>query len=85
LLILLGYIGLYSFGHLAFLVYHNAVKSLDGSGAKSVPATVRVVVVVKRGKTFSSSPFVLRDIGWGDLPSAFRDLGWGDLPSAFRD
>jgi hypothetical protein len=70
---LLGHIGLYLFGYLAFLIYHSAVKSLDGSGARPVPATVRVVVVVKRGEAFPSSPFVLRGVGWGDLPLAFRD------------
>jgi hypothetical protein len=70
---LLNYISLYLFGHLAFLVYHNTIKSLDSPKAGPILATVRVVVVVRRGKTFSSSPFVLRDIGWGDLSLAFRD------------
>ena len=67
---------------MAFLVHHDAaksVKSLGDPGAGPVPATVRVIVVVRRGETFPSPSFVLRGVGWGDLPSAFAN-GQGDLP-----
>jgi hypothetical protein len=60
---LLGHISLHLFGHLAFLVYYDAVKSLDSPETKPVLATVRIIVVVRRGETFPSSPFVLRGMG----------------------
>jgi hypothetical protein len=70
---LLGYISLHLFGYLAFLIYYSAMKSLDGLRDGPIFATVRIVVVVKRGETFPSSPFVFRGMGWGDLSLAFRD------------
>jgi hypothetical protein len=82
LLMLLGHIGLHPLGHLAFLVCHGAlesVKSLDGPGAGPVPATVRVVVVARRGETFPSLPSFFRAMDWGDLPSVFRE--WAGRPS----
>jgi hypothetical protein len=71
---------------MAFLVRHDAVKSLDGPGAASVPPIVRIAVVVGREEIFpsSSSLFVLRGMGGEDLLSAFRE--WAGRPSlAARD